>query len=211
MNRRRRPLKLHLRAAPKQKVVYRSPPKLSPKIIVPVVLLALVMAGALGFAGVALLNSARTKHQRQTAIGSPSPTASQMVAGTVNPVPATISSPPVALVSATPSPSPLATPISRPTALVKATALAKATVAANGTAVVNDRAPRDVKTPSENARKTAEQRRREAERKRAHLEALHKDHQISDEAYKQGQQEYQTEMEKYRNVVSGEGSASRQP
>ena len=205
MNRRRRPpLKLHLRAAPKQKVAYRSPRKLSPKIIVPVVLLALVMAGALGFAGVALLNSARTKHKGQTTIGSPSATASPIIAGTVNPVPATISSPPVRLVSATPSPSPSATPVLRPTALVKATPVA------NATAVANDRAPQDAKTPSENARKSAEQRRRDAERKRAHLEALHKDHQISDEAYKQGQQEYQAEMAKYRNVVSDGGSASRQ-
>ena len=202
--RRRRPLKLHLRAAPKQKVVYRSPPKLSPRIIIPGVLLALVIVGALGFAGVALLKNARTKHQTQTTIGSPSATASPIVAGTVNPVPATISSPPVRLVSATPSPSPSATPILRPTALAKATAVASATPLAN------DRAPREVKTPSENARKTAEQKRREAERKRARLEALHKDHQISDEAYKQGQQEYQTEMAKYRNVVGGEGSASRQ-
>lgn len=206
--RRRRPLKLHLRAAPKQKVVYRSPPKLSPKIIIPGVLLALVIVGALGFAGVALLKNARTKHQTQTTIGSPSATASPSVAGTVNPVPATISSTPVRLVSATPSPAPSATPISRPTALAKATAVANSTPVASATPVANDGAPREVKTPSENARKTAEQKRREAERKRARLEALHKDHQISDEAYKQGQQEYQTEMAKYRNVVGGGASAN---
>ena len=201
--RRRRPLKLHLRPAPKQKVAYRSPPKLSPKIIVPGVLLALVIVGALAFAGVSLLKNPRTKHQTQKAIESPSATASPITAGTVNPEPATISSPPVAVVPATPSPLPSATPILRPTALAKATAVASAT------AVANDGAPREVKTPSENARKTAEQKRREAERKRARLEAQHKNHEISEAAYKQGQQEYQTEMAKYRNFLSGSPSASR--
>ena len=206
MNRfRRRPLKLHLRPAPKQKVAYRSPLKLSPKTIVPGALLALVIVGALGFAGVALLKNPRTKHQTEKAIESPSATASPMTAGTVNPEPATNSSPPVALVSVSPSlsPSPSATPILRPTALAKATAVASAT------AVANDRAPREVKTPSENSRKTAEQKRREAERKRARLETQYRNHEISDAAYKQGQQEYQTEMAKYRNFLSGSTSANR--
>jgi hypothetical protein len=204
MNRfRRRPLKLHLRPAPKQKVAYRSPLKLSPKTIVPGALLALVIVGALGFAGVSLLKNPRTKHQTETAIESPSATASPMTAGTVNPEPATNSSPPVALVSASPSPPPSATPILRPTALAKGTAVASAT------AVANDRVPREVKTPSENFRKTAEQKRREAERKRARLETQYRNHEISDAAYKQGQQEYQTEMAKYRNFLSGSTSANR--
>jgi hypothetical protein len=60
-----------------------------------------------------------------------------------------------------------------------------------------------VKTPSEAGRKSAEQRRREAERKRARLETQYRNHEISDEAYKKGQKEYQAEMAKYRNVVGG--------
>jgi type IV secretory pathway VirB10-like protein len=195
MNRhRRRPLRLQLRA-PRQRLGYRSSPKVSLKIILTGVLLALIMAAALGFAAVALLKSARMKHQAHAPSPSPSPTA--LIAGTVNPVATTIASPipsvsarPVPSVSARPTPSVSAAPVSRPTAAVK------------------DRVPQEAKTPSEAARKSAEQRRREAERKRTRLEAQYKNHQISDEAYKQGQQEYQAEMAKYRNVVGSAGSAN---
>jgi hypothetical protein len=190
MNRhRRRPLKLRLRGVPRQKVVYRSSRKLSLKVVLAGVFLALIMAAALSFAAVALLKNARMKRQGHGPVASPSATA--LVAGTVNPVATSIGSPPVRSVSATPAPSPSATPILRPTAVVK------------------DRVPQAVKAPSEGDRKSAEQRRREAERKRTHMEALHKNHQISDQAYKQGQEEYQAEMAKYRNAVSGEGSAGR--
>jgi hypothetical protein len=190
MNRhRRRPLKLQLRAASKQKVVYRGSRKLSPKVVLAGVLLALIVAAALSFAAVTFLKNARMKRQEPAPVASPSATA--LVAGTVNPVPTSISSPPVRLVSATPAPSPSATPILRPTAVVK------------------ERVPQAVKAPSEGDRKSAEQRRREAERKRTHLEALYKNHQISDQAYKQGQEEYQAELAKYRNAVNGAGSANR--
>ena len=188
--RRRRPLKLRLRGVPKQKVVYRSSRKLSFKVVLAGGFLALIMAAALGFAAVALLKNARMKHPGHAPVASPSATA--LVAGTVNPVPTTMASPRVPLVSATPTPSPSVTPILRPTAVVK------------------DRVPPEVKPASEADRKSAEQRRREAERKRNHLEALHKNHQISEEAYKQGQEEYRAEMAKYRNVVNGAGSANRQ-
>jgi len=193
MNRhRRRPFKLHLRAAPKQKVAYRSSPKLSLKVILAGVCLALIMVGAVSFAAFTFVKNARLKHQGHAQVASPSPTASALLAGSVDPVPTTMATPRVASVSATPSPTatPMvsATPVLRPTALV-----------------ANDR-PREASTPSENARKTAEQRRREAERKRAKLEAQYKDHQISEEAYKQGQQEYQAEMARYRNVVGGAAS-----
>jgi hypothetical protein len=211
MNRhRRRPLKLHLRAAPKQKAIFRSSPKPSLKVVLAGVFLALIMVGALSFAAVTLLKNARSKHQGHAAVASPSATASALLAGSANPVPTTIKSPPVASVSAAPSvaksdakvsatpsvakvsatPSPSATPVLRPTALVAA-----------GT-------PREAKTPSKINRKSAEQRRREAERKRARLETQYRNHEISDEVYKKGQQEYQTEMAKYRNFVSGAGSAN---
>src|SRR6201987_1117485 len=146
MNRyRRRPLKLHLRAAPKQKALYRSSPKRPLKAILTGVFLALIMVGALSFAAVALLKNARSNHQGPTAVASPSATASALLAGSANPVPTTISSPPAAKVSATPSaatgsatpsPSPLATPVLRPTALVT-----------TGT-------PREAKSPYEISRKS---------------------------------------------------------
>ncbi|MBV9874297.1 MAG: hypothetical protein JO025_06180 [Verrucomicrobia bacterium] len=200
MNRRRRPLKLHLRAAPKQKIPpYRSSPKRPLKVVLAGVCLALIMLGALSFAAFTLAKNAHLKHQGHAPGASPSATASALLAGSANPVPTTIKSPPVASVSATPSvakvlatpsPSPSATPVSRPTAVV-----------ASGT-------PRETKTPSEVSRKSAEQRRKEAERKRARLEAQYRNHEISEEVYKKGQQEYQAELAKYHSAVSGAGSAN---
>jgi hypothetical protein len=240
--RRRRSLKLQLRAAPTAKVVSRSSPKFSLKIILPGILLALLIAGALGFAAVNLLKNARLKHLGHTQVASPSATASPMVVGTENPVPVTSPSQ-VASVAAKPTPSPPATPVSRPPATPvsrppasvsdasphdakppsetarkgteqgrreaeRKTPSPPATPVSRPTASVSDASPHDAKPPSETARKGAEQGRREAERKRARLEALHKSHQISDEAYKKGQQEYQTEMSKYRSSVAGGHSPS---
>jgi hypothetical protein len=200
MNRRRRPLKLHLRAAPKQKGVYRSSPKLPPKVVLAGVCLALIMVGALSFAAFTLAKNARSKQQGHAPVASPSATASALLAGSVNPVPTTVASPRVAVVSttATPSlsPSPSATPVMRPTPVL------------HPTAVVTSGTPGEAKTPTEVSRRSAEQRRRQAERKRARLEAQHKNHEISDEAYKKGQQEYQAELAKYHSSVSGAGSAN---
>src|ERR1700739_4474538 len=92
--RRRRPLKLHLRAAPKQKVLYRSSPKRPLKMIFAGVFLALIMVGALSFAAVTLLKNARSKHQGHTAVASPSATGSALLAGSAHPVPTTPSPPP---------------------------------------------------------------------------------------------------------------------
>src|SRR5690348_15094251 len=125
--RRRRPLKLHLRAAPKQKIPYLSSPKPPLKVVLAGIFLALIMVGALSFATVTLLKNARSKHQGHMAVVSPSATASPLLAGSANPVPTTISSPAaakvsatpaIAKVSATPSPPPSATPVLRPTPLV---------------------------------------------------------------------------------------------
>jgi hypothetical protein len=200
MNRhRRRPLKLHLRAAPRQRVGNRGSPKLSLKIILTGVLLALIMAAALGFAAVALLKNARMKHQGH--VPSPSPSATALVAGTVNPVPTTLASSPAPSISARPLPSISARPA--PSISTRPAPSLSATPVLRPTAAVKDRAPQEAKTPLEAARKSAEQRRREAERKRARLEAQYRNHQISEEAYKQGQQEYQAAMAKYRNLVGG--------
>jgi hypothetical protein len=193
---RRRPLKLHLRAAPTQKVLYRSSTKLPLKVVLAGIFLAVIIVGALSFAAFSVLKNARLKHQGHATVASSAATASPLLAGSVNPVATTVASPRVALVSATPSLSPSATPVLRPTALAKATPVVIAT------AVANDRAPREVKTPSKNARKTAEQKRREAERKRARLEAQYRNHEISEAAYNQGQLEYQNELARYRDVVS---------
>lgn len=56
------------------------------------------------------------------------------------------------------------------------------------------------------ARKHLEKERREAERKRSRLEDLYQKHLISSEAYKKGEQEYKSEIKKYRNEVDAAGS-----
>jgi hypothetical protein len=55
-------------------------------------------------------------------------------------------------------------------------------------------------------RKHLEKERREAERKRSRLEDLYQKHLISSEAYKRGEQEYKSEIKKYRSEVDAAGS-----
>lgn len=55
-------------------------------------------------------------------------------------------------------------------------------------------------------RKHLEKERREAERKRSRLEEMHQKHLISSEAYNKGEQEYKSEIEKYRSEVNAAGS-----
>jgi hypothetical protein len=55
-------------------------------------------------------------------------------------------------------------------------------------------------------RKHLEKERREAERKRSRLEDLYQKHLISSEAYKKGEQEYKSEIKKYRSEVNAAGS-----
>jgi hypothetical protein len=51
---------------------------------------------------------------------------------------------------------------------------------------------------SEAVRKNLERARREAERKRSRLEHMYRRHAISSDAYKKGEEQYRTEIEKYR-------------
>jgi hypothetical protein len=51
-------------------------------------------------------------------------------------------------------------------------------------------------------RKTLEKARREAERKRSRLEEMYQNHLISSEAYKKGEEEYKTEIGKYRSEMN---------
>jgi hypothetical protein len=57
-------------------------------------------------------------------------------------------------------------------------------------------------------RKTLEKARREAERKRSRLEEMYQNHLISSEAYKKGEEEYKTQIEKYRNEMNAAKSAA---
>jgi hypothetical protein len=176
----------------------RQPPKRSLKIILVGILVALVAVGALGFAAVNVLKNVRSKHGGHTQVALAKDSASPLIVGSQNPVPATtaptpaIAAKPTPAIAAKPSPSVVATPVPvnspvrQPTPLVSSDGL------------------REKKSPPEAVRKSAEQVRRDAERKRARLEDMYKKHLISDEAYKKGQDEYRDQMGKYRSLVSGQ-------
>ena len=55
---------------------------------------------------------------------------------------------------------------------------------------------------SEAVRKNLERARREAERKRSRLEDAYRKHAISGDAYKKGEEQYRTEIEKYRAGIN---------
>jgi hypothetical protein len=59
------------------------------------------------------------------------------------------------------------------------------------------------KEPRKNGFKTLEKERREAERKRSRLEEMYQKGLISAEAYKDGQEEYKSKIEKYRREAIG--------
>jgi hypothetical protein len=61
---------------------------------------------------------------------------------------------------------------------------------------------------SRTGRKTLEKARREAERKRSRLEEMYQNHLISSEAYKKGEEEYKTEIAKYRSEMSAAKSVT---
>jgi len=53
-------------------------------------------------------------------------------------------------------------------------------------------------------RKNLEKERRDAERKRSRLEDMYQKHLISSEAYKEGEKEYRSQIEKYRSEVNAD-------
>jgi hypothetical protein len=63
--------------------------------------------------------------------------------------------------------------------------------------------PKNLDRPlSRSARKNLEKERREAERKRSRLEEMYQKHEISIDAYKKGEAEYKSAIEKYRTAVN---------
>jgi hypothetical protein len=205
MNRhRRKPSRLHLKVKPAVRLQDRQPRKGSLKIILGGILVALVAIGALGVAAVKMLQNARSKHGGHTQVASANPSDSPVIVGSQNPVVATTAQSPV--ISARPSPSVMTTPVAaaKPSPSVVATPVPVNSPVRQPTPLVSNDAPREKKPPPEAVRKNAEQARRDAERKRARLEEMYKNHLISDEAYKKGQDEYQNQLGKYRNRVGGQ-------
>lgn len=201
---RRKPSRLHLKIKPALKLEFRQRRKRSFKIILAGILLAFVAIAVLGVAAVKVLQNARSKHGGHTQVASANASASPVIVGSQNPVVANTAPSPA--ISARPSPSVATTPVSaaRPSPSVMATPASLNLPVRQPTPLVSNDAPRDKKPPSEAVRKNAEQVRRDAERKRAHLEDMYKKHLISEEAYKKGQDEYQTELGKYRSQMSGQ-------
>ncbi len=56
--------------------------------------------------------------------------------------------------------------------------------------------------PRQAERKNLERKREEAERKRSRLEEMYQKHLISSGAYRKGEEEYKSEIEKYRSAVN---------
>jgi hypothetical protein len=203
MNKRRhRPLRRRLKAQPSDSGRRRDSAKALIKSVAPGALLALCAAIAIGFGVFYLftLRNTRSKNSGKTQIVSattPSPLPIEKETPT-NPASANLDTAhPGTIVaedlahdrSPPPTPVPTAAPVPQ------------------STAIVSDNGSRDVKR-SEVDRKSVERERREAERKRSRLEAMYQKHVISSEAYKKGQDEYKSEMAKYRSAVNGAESTN---
>jgi hypothetical protein len=63
----------------------------------------------------------------------------------------------------------------------------------------------------EAVRKNLEKERREAERKRSRLEEMYRNHAISSEAYKKGEEKYRSEIEKYRREMNAGTGRKNEP
>jgi type IV secretory pathway VirB10-like protein len=199
VNRRRnRPLRRRLKAQPSDSGRRRDSAKAWIKRVAPGALVALGAAVAIGLGVFCLfaLRNTRSKNSEKTQIVSvttPSP-----VGKAPNPALANLDTVhPGTIAAEDPNRSPLPTPV--PTAVAPFP---------QPTAVVKDDGSRDLK-PSEVERKSAERERRKAERKRSQLEAMYQKHVISSEAYKKGQDEYQSEMAKYRSALTGDDLTQR--
>ena len=155
--------------------------------------LVLGVAIAIGFGASHLFTSksprARNSEDTQiVAVATPSPSP---IEKETNPASANLGTVhPGTVVSEDSARSPLPTPAPTVTPLPKSTA------------IVDDDRTHEVKR-SGVERKSVEKERRAAERKRSRLEAMYQKHEISSEAYKKGQDEYQSEMAKYRNALNG--------
>jgi hypothetical protein len=194
MNRRRRqPLKKRL----KVRIRNPEPQSISAKNLIKKVALgafvALGLAIVIGFGASHLFasRSSRASNSGNTqtvlaATPSPSPVETETNPGSAN----LETGQPEAVVSEDSARSPLPTPG------LTATPLPESTPS------VTDDPAHEVKR-SEVDRKTVERERRAAERKRSRLEAMYQKHEISSEAYKKGQDEYRTEMAKYRSALNG--------
>ena len=163
------------------------------KKVAPGAFLALGVAIAIGFGASHLFasRSARARNSENTQIVAAATPSPSPVERETNPASANLETVhPKTVVSEDSARSPLPTPAPTVTPLPKSTA------------IVDDDRTHEVKR-SGVERKSVEKERRAAERKRSRLEAMYQKHEISSEAYKKGQDEYQSEMAKYRNALNG--------
>jgi len=194
MNRRRH---LPLRRRLKVRISNRERQSVSAKDLIKKVALgafvALSVAIAIGFGASHLFasRSSRARNSGNTQIVAAATPSPSPVEKETNPASANLETVhPETVVSEDSARSPLPTPVPTATPLPQSTA------------IVSDNPAHDVKQ-SGVERKSVEKERRAAERKRSRLEAMYQKHEISSEAYKKGQDEYQSEMAKYRNALNG--------
>ena len=108
---------------------------------------------------------------------------------------------PVSAQTPTPSLSPIATPAPVPQPESKAFVSDSELLRGGQPDFVPEN--RERKRPG-SVRKNLEKERREAERKRSRLEDMYQKHLISSEAYKEGEKEYRSQIEKYRSEVNAD-------
>jgi hypothetical protein len=163
------------------------------KKVAPGALVALGVAIAIGFGASHLFasRSSRAGNSGKTQIVAAATPSPSPVEKETNPASANLETVhPETVVAEDSARSPLPTPVLTATPLPESTPL------------VRDDRTHEVKR-SEVDRKSVERERRAAERKRSRLEAMYQKHEISSEAYKKGQDEYQSEMAKYRSALNG--------
>jgi hypothetical protein len=158
------------------------------------VLLTIIIAGALTFASISLMHPSSTRSRDRHFLAEAalvSQAASPVFVGTEHPVPVDPTS--MQMTSAKHESSNLATtPTSRPSV------------------VSGKNSRREVEPLSKEARERLERGRGAAERQRAHVEHLYQKHLIPEEAYKEGQAEYQREIAEYEEQIAKYRTAGAQ-
>ena len=97
------------------------------------------------------------------------------------------------------TPAPVLTPVPTPATERKTSVIDSESLERKRTEVEHKNPERQ---PRQAERKNLERKREEAERKRSRLEEMYQKHLISSGAYRKGEKEYKSEIEKYRSAVN---------
>ena len=151
------------------------------------VLITIILAGGLTFASVSLMHPSSRRSQKGPAslaeAASVSRTTSPVFVGTEHPVPVDPTS-----LQTTSAKHESSNPVTAPTP--------------QPSVVFGNNSRREVEPLSKESPEKLEWAREAAERERAYVEYLYQKHLISEEAYKEGQAEYQQEIAKYEDQIA---------